>query len=146
MVTATELEPAASGLWVIASILQPFRAQYTVYFQSYILYIAYIVACQIPYPYRKEQIKNNVCTATISFPPATDSLTAPCKTVILKAIKGHCPQTVSPLRKSYQEMTALLVRERRSFRIYSEYVERYCCAYKETQKFLAHAPPLQGSD
>ena len=36
-------------------------------------------------------------------------------------------------------MTALLVRERRSFRIYSEYVEQYCRAYKETQKFLAHA-------
>ena len=36
-------------------------------------------------------------------------------------------------------MTALLVRERRSFRIYSEYVEQNCCAYKETQKFLAHA-------
>lgn len=43
-------------------------------------------------------------------------------------------------------MTALLVRERRSFRIYSEYVEQNCCAYKEMQKFLAHAPPLQGSD
>ena len=36
-------------------------------------------------------------------------------------------------------MTALLVRERRPFRIYSEYVEQNCCAYKETQKFLAHA-------
>lgn len=36
-------------------------------------------------------------------------------------------------------MTALLVRERRSFRIYSEYVEQNCCAYKEMQKFLAHA-------
>ncbi len=36
-------------------------------------------------------------------------------------------------------MTALLVRERRSFRIYSEYVEQNCCTYKETQKFLAHA-------
>ena len=125
---------------MIASILQSSKAQYNVYVSiSYMLYIVCTVVCRILYLHHKEQIKNNVCTATISFPLATDSLTAPHKTVILKSVKRHCPQTVSPLRKSYQEMTALLVRERRPFRIYSEYVEQNCCAYKETQKFLAHA-------
>ena len=75
MVARTGLEPAASGLWVIASVLQPSIAQYTVYaITSYVLYIVCTVACRILYLHRKEQIKNNVCTATISFPPGNRQL------------------------------------------------------------------------
>lgn len=75
MVAGIGLKPVASGLWVIASVLQPSIVQYTVYaITSYTLYIVCAVACRILYPHRKEQIKNNVCTATISFPPGNRQL------------------------------------------------------------------------
>ena len=75
MVAGTGLEPAASGLWVIASILQSSNVQYNVYVSiSYMLYIVRAVVCRILYLHHKEQIKNNVCTATISFPPGNRQL------------------------------------------------------------------------
>lgn len=75
MVAGIGLKPVASGLWVIASVLQPSIVQYTVYaIASYVLYIVCAVACRILYLHRKEQIKNNVCTATISFPPGNRQL------------------------------------------------------------------------
>ena len=51
------------------------QVQYTVYvITSYTLYIVCAVACRILYLHRKEQIKNNVRTATISFPPGNRQL------------------------------------------------------------------------
>ena len=38
------------------------------------LYIVRAVVCRILYLQHKEQIKNNVCTATISFPPGNRQL------------------------------------------------------------------------
>ena len=75
MVAGIGLKPVASGLWVIASVLQPSIVQYTVYdITSYTLYIVRAVAYRILYLHRKEQIKNNVCTATISFLPCNRQL------------------------------------------------------------------------
>ncbi len=75
MVAGTGLEPAASELWVIANILQPSRAQYSVYVIAlYALYIVCVVVCQILYLYHKEQIKNNIRAAIISFSPCNRQL------------------------------------------------------------------------
>ncbi len=38
------------------------------------LYIVCTVVCRILYLHHKEQIKNNVCTATISYPPSNRQL------------------------------------------------------------------------
>ena len=60
---------------MIANILQPSRAQYSVYVIAlYALYIACVVVCQILYLYHKEQIKNNIRAAIISFSPGNRQL------------------------------------------------------------------------
>lgn len=38
------------------------------------LYIVCTIVCRILFLHRKEQIKNNICTATISFPPGNRRL------------------------------------------------------------------------
>jgi len=70
VVAGTGLEPAASGLWVIASILRSSKVQYNVYVSiPYTLYIVRAVVCRILYLHCKEQIKNNIRAAIISFSP-----------------------------------------------------------------------------